>query len=65
MAGNSNSGNYGPMPQETRERISRTMRAKSWLSLFTPIRQAADAGNEREAVRLLRAYIRDRKEEAA
>ena len=52
-------------PQEERERIRQTMLAKGWLSLFRPIREAADAGNEREAVRLLREYIRSRKREAA
>jgi hypothetical protein len=50
-----------PLPQEHRERIRAAMQR---VSAFTPVRLAADAGNEREAIRLLRAYIRDRKEAA-
>ena len=35
------------------------------MSIFAPIKGAADAGNEREAIRLLREYIKARKAEAA
>jgi hypothetical protein len=50
-----------PRTEKVREKTRRKMLAKSWLSLSRPIRLAADAGNEREAVRLLREYIRKQK----
>jgi hypothetical protein len=33
-----------------------------WTRIFTHVRRAADAGDERQAVRLLRAYLRERRE---
>ena len=55
-----------PLPQSHIEAIRRArLRQGRWERAFTPIRQAADAGNERLAVRLLREYIRNRKQEAA
>ena len=39
--------------------------ARQWVRAFVPIRDAADAGDEREAVRLLKLYIKSRKESEA
>jgi len=52
----------GLMPEEMRENL-RTAQRERWrkVKLFDPIRQAAEAGNERLAVRLLREYIRNQK----
>jgi hypothetical protein len=36
-----------------------------WTRIFTHVRRAADAGDERQAVRLLRAYLRERREKEA
>ncbi len=56
----------GLMAQITRDRIGSRQRER-WarLKLFDPIREAADAGDERLAIKLLREYIRNRKQEAA
>ena len=51
-----------PLEESHRENIRR---ARQWVRLFAPIKEAADAGNEREAVRLLRQYMRSKREEAA
>jgi hypothetical protein len=51
-----------PLPQEHRDSIRR---ARYWITLFVPIKEAADAGNEREAIRLLREYMRNKRKEAA
>lgn len=46
-----------PLPQSHRDNI-RT--ARQWMRHFMPIRDAANAGNRREAIRLLDEYIRSR-----
>ena len=56
-------------PQEERDRISEGTRAAlrrrpPWTHWFSPIKQTADAGDERLAVRLLREYIKSRKDAA-
>ena len=53
------------MPEESREKTRRTMMEHgARLRAFRPIREAADSGNERLAVRLLRQYIRRQREAA-
>jgi hypothetical protein len=53
------------------ERISKDTRALMsvaaqerayWTKIFTRVRQAADAGDRREAIRELDAYLRERQE---
>ncbi len=50
------------MPQSHRDNIRR---ARQWMRYFMPIRDAANAGNRREAIRLLDEYMKSRKEQAA
>jgi hypothetical protein len=56
-------------PEEQAKRnatLRETLRERPpWSHWFAPIKHAADAGNRREAIRLLDEYIRHRKEEAA
>jgi hypothetical protein len=55
-----------PLPDSHRENITRAVRERARLMrAFAPIREAADSGDERLAIRLLREYIRSRKQEAA
>lgn len=49
-----------------RQTLRETVRERpTWMSIFAPIKAAADAGNRREAIRLLDEYIKARKSEAA
>ena len=52
--------------QEHNARISaKAQEYAYWSRIFTHVRRAADAGDERQAVRLLRAYLRERREKEA
>jgi hypothetical protein len=57
------------VPEEEIERRNATMRETfkvrpQWSTWFAPIKRAADAGNRREAIRLLDEYIRNRRDAA-
>jgi hypothetical protein len=51
-----------PLPAEHRENIRKRRR---WVTAFVPIRDAAESGDRRKAIRLLDEYVRNNKPEEA